>query len=1027
MAEFEENQFLYFRGAKVEMNKKIFRDPPKEYRPVPFWSWNDRLEKEELLWQINEMDEQGWGGFFMHSRNGLGTPYLSDEWMTLIKDSADEAHKRGMGAWLYDEDKWPSGICGGEIPKLGREYRQKALLMRENSLELAEDEVELIKVYCYRKGEIKDYAEPKEISETEAFSWQEHGYTILYFYKWTQPLGPNRFNDTAWVDLLNPSVTKAFLASTYEKYQSSLGERFGASIPGIFTDESTILYWAYAPKQALPWSEYFQEYFLAFKGYDILKRLPYLFINLDGYEKIRYDFWETVTFYFAQNYVKRIYDWCQSHGLKYTGHFIAEDYFEFTMQYIGSLMPLYEYMHIPGVDHLNRNINDVMTVKQVTSVAHQLGKERTLGELFGASGQNLSFEEQKWIIDWSFIHGINFINLHLASYSMRGEGKRDYPPNLFYQQPWWEFNGKMSDYCGRLSYLLTQGERITDILVLHPIESAWCHYNPMDVVPEEEGQFDTPDTWIEYKPSEEFVINKLSVDFDRVLNTLLELHYDFDLGDEAIISRHGRIEEDLLFVGQQRYKIIMVPPCVTLRRTTVTLLQQFADLGGRVIFLSTFPTLIDGSLDLDGFMENLSKNSFLISMDRDEITRTLGGSLNTSIHIEGKGNEAIWYHLRKVVKKKVIFFANTDKDQECMVDLTIDAIGHVEEWDPLSGETKELYFEIANGKTNISHVFQPCGSLVVVIDEGRDVNYKEHKRSIVLNDWELGKKWMINPLENNCLVLDYCSGSTKKDTVWTKQPLHRVRDLLRDKSEDFILTYNFEVSDWAGENVQLAMESPECFEVRVNGILVNDSFSQSYWVDKSFKTANITGLIHKGVNLVELRALWKPDIEIEAIYILGNFTVENRHNREFALSQRRKELISGNLVNEGYPFFQGSVALKQMWHLDKKEEGRFFLEIIQEGSIVVQVSINGQSAGEGIWRPYIFDITPYIRSGYNEINVILTTSLHNLLGPHHSTKGEIIACAPASFRDEKTWSDTYNFVYLGVRNARILRTATIDS
>jgi len=30
---------------------------------------------------------------------------------------ADEAQKLGMEAWLYDEDRWPSGIAGGMVTK----------------------------------------------------------------------------------------------------------------------------------------------------------------------------------------------------------------------------------------------------------------------------------------------------------------------------------------------------------------------------------------------------------------------------------------------------------------------------------------------------------------------------------------------------------------------------------------------------------------------------------------------------------------------------------------------------------------------------------------------------------------------------------------------------------------------------------------------------------------------------------------------------------------------------------------------
>ncbi len=87
----------------------------KEYRPLPFWSWNDKLEKEKLINQIHWMNENGMGGFFMHARSGLITEYLSEDWMQCIEACADEAENLGMKAWIYDENGWPSGFVGGKL------------------------------------------------------------------------------------------------------------------------------------------------------------------------------------------------------------------------------------------------------------------------------------------------------------------------------------------------------------------------------------------------------------------------------------------------------------------------------------------------------------------------------------------------------------------------------------------------------------------------------------------------------------------------------------------------------------------------------------------------------------------------------------------------------------------------------------------------------------------------------------------------------------------------------------------------
>ena len=97
------------------MNKQLartFKSPGSEFRGAPFWAWNGKLEPEELRRQVRVMHRMGLGGFFMHSRVGLDTAYLSDEWFECVDACIDEAEKLDMQAWLYDEDRWPSGAAG---------------------------------------------------------------------------------------------------------------------------------------------------------------------------------------------------------------------------------------------------------------------------------------------------------------------------------------------------------------------------------------------------------------------------------------------------------------------------------------------------------------------------------------------------------------------------------------------------------------------------------------------------------------------------------------------------------------------------------------------------------------------------------------------------------------------------------------------------------------------------------------------------------------------------------------------------
>ena len=61
------------------MDKKILKSiidaDVSEYRALPFWSWNDELKTDELVWQIKWMKENGFGKF-----------YIDTSWRFIFKD-----------------------------------------------------------------------------------------------------------------------------------------------------------------------------------------------------------------------------------------------------------------------------------------------------------------------------------------------------------------------------------------------------------------------------------------------------------------------------------------------------------------------------------------------------------------------------------------------------------------------------------------------------------------------------------------------------------------------------------------------------------------------------------------------------------------------------------------------------------------------------------------------------------------------------------------------------------------------------
>src|SRR5262249_2230926 len=105
----------------------LFKKPSAEYRGTPFWSWNCKLDSAQLLRQMEILKAMGMGGVHIHSRTGMASEYLGDEFIDMVRQCVEKARAEGMLVWLYDEDRWPSGAAGGLVTQ-EHGFREKHLL-----------------------------------------------------------------------------------------------------------------------------------------------------------------------------------------------------------------------------------------------------------------------------------------------------------------------------------------------------------------------------------------------------------------------------------------------------------------------------------------------------------------------------------------------------------------------------------------------------------------------------------------------------------------------------------------------------------------------------------------------------------------------------------------------------------------------------------------------------------------------------------------------------------------------------------
>ena len=223
-----------------------FASPPNECRPMPFWFWNSKLEKVEIVRQVQRFAEMGLGGFFIHARFGLETSYLSDEWMDMAEAATAEAERLGLHVWIYDENLFPSGIGNMKVSSRP-EFRPRFLECRQLPLDKSGCiPLALLPSGCevFSVSRMAHDEEPLKVDHeiaNGAIRFPDPPAGPVWVF-WIGTLTDE--NDQIFgVDYMNPDMLKSFLESTHEVYRRRLGKWFGKTIRGFFTDEPTLLPW----------------------------------------------------------------------------------------------------------------------------------------------------------------------------------------------------------------------------------------------------------------------------------------------------------------------------------------------------------------------------------------------------------------------------------------------------------------------------------------------------------------------------------------------------------------------------------------------------------------------------------------------------------------------------------------------------------------------------------------------------------------------------------------------------------------
>jgi hypothetical protein len=561
----------------IPVSPEHFRNPPRDYGILPFWFLNGELDPEEMLYQLREFRDKGMPGIILHGRFGLETSYIGEIYLDRIQFAVEEAEKLGLQTWIYDEMNWPSGTADKRVLKARPDLAQRYIECLNFTVRGP--------WFTYLTGADSRYNDFEKSTPVAAFAMRLDGnkevidltpnLSFENVIPWEAPAGNWRLMYIVekiadyYIDAMNPEATAEFLKLGYEPYASAVDGKMSSQMLGFYTDEPAMHYYLSAAENpVVPWTKEMFRRFQARNGYNLRPRLPDLFFDISpDSARVRYDFYNTTTDFYSEAYYKQIHEWCQKHNVLFTGHLLYEEWLRRLIRVEGNLFKHYPHMDVTGVDHLYPIIgsrdrpDEHVAMKVGSSAAHQLGSPRLLCESFGGIFMDATMQRMKWIADWEYVLGVNLLNPHGFHYTLEGPRKRDWPPSMFYQYPWWPFYVEFSNYISRLSHLLSGGKHVAKVVVLWPMNAMFATY--------------TPQTHNAFG-------DRIERDFNTLTDLLLRLHYDYDYLDEDVLAS-AELQGNSIRIQDEAYELVVLPPMAHLKLSTLDYLEKFVSQGGKVL------------------------------------------------------------------------------------------------------------------------------------------------------------------------------------------------------------------------------------------------------------------------------------------------------------------------------------------------------------------------------------------------------------------------------------------------------------
>ena len=691
-----------------------FLNPPRQYSPMPFWFWNGKLEPAKVQEQVRRMVDQHVYGAFLHARDGLLTPYLSDEWFAAIGAGLEEAKHDGFYFNFVDEYDWPSGEVRNiwmpgnhqsEVLARRPDFRMKTLAYKEQIIHGPQpvtmpevSQLQAVLVARWLGGGRVD-RESLHTLDLPAGSSPVHwaapagDWLIMEFY-----LEPATGFDGGVVDLMNPEAIQLYFDLSYGEYYRRFQPYFGNTIRFSFSDHEGVFGYR------IGWTPALYDSFKSRTGYDLRTVLPLLIYDGGSDSgKVRQDYLATVTQLYQDSYWSGITAKAKQLGIGRSGH-AWEENLQSGAAFEGSLFALERGLDPVGVDSLGDFGRQPLNFKVAQSVADFEGR-RFACENQGVQGTDsyLDMQGLRKATNAIGAWGVNLFIPHAFDYDV---SRANYPPDWLHQ-PYWPHFSAYADYTRRISFMNAEdSHHVSNVLLYYPMTTVWADSAPVFNSQSEYQHLIDPPNW----RNGSVMVNDY---YTRLILRLTERQWDYNIADDYYFER-ARVEGKELVIGPQRFQAVVLPPVSTLSQKTLQKLQQFYRAGGTLLAIRMLPTsnsevaansaTVQAGLDEifgpgaantpQPFTETHSSaggHAFYVSESLEKLIDLLDANIAKDVQVVSGSSDHLFVQHRQKSGHDYYWVVN-DSGTPRSNRLLFSVSGTPEKWDALTGKRLPLFY-----------------------------------------------------------------------------------------------------------------------------------------------------------------------------------------------------------------------------------------------------------------------------------------------------------------------------------------------